>query len=30
VTGKRLFAGVVVVEILVIATLWALGWYFGA
>jgi uncharacterized BrkB/YihY/UPF0761 family membrane protein len=26
----RLFVGVVIIEIVVIAGLWAFGWYFGA
>jgi hypothetical protein len=29
VNQTRLFIGVVVVEIVVIAALWAFGWYFG-
>jgi hypothetical protein len=30
VTQKRLFVGVVTVEVLVLAALWAFGWYFGS
>jgi hypothetical protein len=30
VSQTRLFIGVVIVEIVVIAALWAFGWYFGA
>jgi hypothetical protein len=30
VTQRRLFFGVVTVEVLVVAALWAFGWYFGS
>jgi hypothetical protein len=30
VSQRRLFLGVVAVEVLVILALWAFGWYFGS